>query len=214
MEFTIKAEPREVTKKKVKQLRNQGLVPAAIYGFNGNVNVQFVEKEFAKVLSKAGHTSVVELDLGGKNHNVIIDEVQINPVTREIKHVSLREVNMKVEITADVPFEIQGEELSPAVKEQSSLIILSTPSVEVRGLPKSIPHAITIDVSALAAGDTITLKDIKLPEGLELVRAEDIDMTVVTTTSALQEEVEINVNEAMAEATAEPAATEEKVEEK
>jgi len=211
MSFKIKAEPREVLKKKVKSLRNAGYVPAGIYGFNGNHNIQLNEAEFSKLFKSAGHTSVVEVDLDGKNHNVLIDEVQINPVTRITTHVTLREVNVKVEISAEIPFELTNEDISPAVKEQSSLVILSVPAVLLRGLPKNLPSSIVIDASQINAGDTILLKDIKLPEGIELVHEDQLELTIVTTASAIQEEVELNVNEAIAEASA--AADAEKVEE-
>lgn len=189
--YTLKAEPRDVLRKKVKQLRKAGKLPAAIFGFNGNSNVQLDAKEFTRVFHSAGETSVVEVDLGGKNHNVLISEVQFNPLTREYTHASLREVNMKVEITATVPFELVGDETSPAVKEEEHLIILAKNEIEVRGLPKNMPHAIVIDVSGMHAGDTILVKDITLPEGIELLHEEEKEDTAVTTSTAAMKEVAI-----------------------
>lgn len=212
MELKINASPRDLTKKKVKTLRKEGLVPAAIFGFQGNSNVQVNQIEAKKAFIEAGHSSVVTLDLGGNSHNVLFDDIQFNPVTRDFTHISFREVNMNEEITAVVPFELTGEEESPAVKDEDSLIILAIPEVELRGLPKNIPSEITIDVSSFHTGDTLTLSDIKLPEGLEVVHKDQLEEVFVTTASAVQEEiVEMkSIEEVQAEAASEESA--EKVE--
>lgn len=202
MELTINAQNRQIVKKQVKSLRKQGLVPAAIFGIKGNKNIQLDEKEFTKVFIAGGHTSLVKIVVDGTTHNVLVDEVQMNPVTRNINHVSLREVDMNEEITAEIPFELVGEEVSPAVKEDNSLVILSIPQVLLRGLPNNLPSTITIDVSSMKAGDTVTLKEIKLPDGITVVHEEELEMTIVTTASAVQDEIEVNVNEAIAEANA------------
>ncbi len=209
--YTLNAQPRDVLKKKVKLLRQAGFIPAAIFGYKGNENIQIDAKEFSKLYDQAGHTSVIEVDVNGTKHSVIIDEVQMNPATREYTHVSLRELRMDVEITAEIPFELIGDEESPAVKDEQSLVILSVPSVELRGLPKNLPQEIKIDVSGFHAGDTIILKDVKLPDGVELVHAEeeDLEMTIVTTTSAIQEEIIEDVNAAIEEAVAEGEQAEE-----
>jgi large subunit ribosomal protein L25 len=179
MEFKINAQPRTLTGKKVKTLRKQGLVPAGIYGFKGNVNVQLSRDEFTKLFKEAGHTAVIQLDLEGKKHNVIVDEVQMNYVEREITHVTLREVNMNVEISAEIPLELVGEENSPAVKEESSLIILTKSEVLLKGLPSDLPQKITIDVSNFKAGDTLTLKDISIPSTVTVVHEEELEATYV-----------------------------------
>jgi large subunit ribosomal protein L25 len=192
MEHKINAETRDLTKKKVKQIRKEGKIPAAIFGFQGNTNVTLPNYEFNKVFREVGHSLVISVELSGKKHNVLIDEVQINPVTREYAHVSLREVNMKEEISAVVPFELVGEEESPAVKDEDSLVILSVPEIEVKGLPADLPSEIKIDVSGFHAGDTLQLKEIKLPEGIALVHHDEeaLEEVIVTTASAIQEEVE------------------------
>lgn len=199
--YTIKAEPREVLKKKVKQLRKAGLIPAAIYGYKGTLNVQLDLKEFTKLYASASHTGIVDVVVDGKKHTIIIDEVQFNVVTGYYTHVSLRELRMDEEITAEIPLELSGADESPAVKDETSLVILSTQSIELKGLPRALPQEIVIDVSGFHAGDTIILKDIKLPEGVELVIGEDeemLEMVIVTTASAVQEEIIEDVDSATA----------------
>jgi large subunit ribosomal protein L25 len=197
----LKAENREVTGKKVKTLRKDNLTPAAIFGYKGNFNVQVDTKELIRVYSDAGHTTVVDIEVGDATHSVIINEVQINPVTRIPTHVSLREVRMDVEITAEIPFLLTGADESPAVKDQEQLVILSRNFIELKGLPRKLPSEITIDVSGFNAGDTITLKDIELPDGITLIQEgeEALEEVIVTTTSAIQEEIIENIQEAIDE---------------
>jgi large subunit ribosomal protein L25 len=202
MEIKLNASSREVTKKKVKSLRKERILPAAIYGYRGNFNIQLNHDEFAKSFKKVGHTGLIDLNIGDDVHTVLVDEVQINPMTRDFIHVSLREVRMDVEINANVPLELVGEEVSPAVKEEQSLIVLTQPTIEVSGLPRSIPNEIKINVESFHAGDTIQVKDLTLPQGVELVRKEDAEIVIVTTTSAVQDEIIEDVNAAIAEAVA------------
>lgn len=187
--ISLKAQDRELTKKKVNRLRKEGLVPAAVFGFKGNTNLQVNAKEFGKVYSEAGTTALIELTTEAGKHNVYVDEVQINPATRSFLHISFREVRMDEEMTSTVPFVLVGAEESPAVKDQQMLVLLSENEIELRGLPANLPAELTIDVSAFNAGDTIVMKDIKLPEGVALVREEDGEKVIVTTTSAIQEEI-------------------------
>lgn len=202
MDLKLNASQREVTKKRVKQLRNQKILPAAIYGYNGNKNIQLPLEEFTVAFKKVGYTGLVDLSLDGGTHTVLIDEVQINPVTRDFTHASLREVRMDQEINSDVPFELIGDEVSPAVKEEQSLVVLTQNTIELSGLPRALPQKLEIDVSGFHAGDTLLMKDIKLPAGVELVRSEDEEIVIVTTTSAIQKEIIEDVNAAIAEAVA------------
>ncbi len=219
MEFKLQAQQRDIIKKKVKNLRSQGLIPAAVFGYKGNFNVQLNQKIFEKMFPQAGHTSIVQVELNEKIHNVLIDEVQIDPVSRNTRHVSLREVRMDEEITVQVPLELVGEEASPAVADEDQLIILTVNEIEVRGLPGNLPTEIKIDVSGFHAGDTITLDQIKLPEGVHLVEHLQGDEeteereypTMVTTVGATQTEEELKIEPSGAELEAqedEGAATE------
>ncbi len=201
MEHKIKAETRSIVGKKVKKIRNAGYIPGAVYGFKGLFNLQISTKEFTKLYDDVGTTAVVEVDIAGKNHNCYIGEVQMDPVSREYMHVSFREVNLNVETTSTVPFVLHGQDESPAVKEEESMIILSMDEIELRGLPKNLPEEIELNVSGFHAGDTITVEEIKLPEGVELVHdeKEDRQRVVVTTASAVQDEEEIDVQAATEE---------------
>jgi large subunit ribosomal protein L25 len=202
MSLKITSQIRNDFGKKVKKLRRNGLVPAAIYGYHGTYNVQVPQKEFAKMFAEASHTAIVEIELEGKKHSCYVEEAQMDYISGEYTHVSFKEVNLNVETTAEIPFELVGAEESPAVKDQDSVIILSKTEITLRGLPKDLPQVITVDVSKMNAGDTIAVSDITFGEGVELVHEEDKVEIVATTASATQAEVEVDVDAAMAEVTA------------
>ena len=198
-QYKLKAQKRDITKKKVKNLRKSGFIPAAIFGYNGNFNIQLDSKEFNKIYDEAGNTSVVDIDLDGKTHSVYISEVQMNPVTREWIHASLREIKMNEEITASIPLVLVGAEESSAVKDEKMLIILLVNEIELRGLPRQLPSEITLDVSGFHANDTLTVKDIKLPTGVTFVHEDEeaMNKVIVTTASAVQAEVVEDVQAAI-----------------
>lgn len=187
---TIKAQKRQITGKKVKNLRKQGLVPAAIFGYKGNYNISVDAKEIKQAIKIAGTSKILEIILNDQKHYVYIDEIQTDPVNREIIHVSLREVQLNKEITARIPITLVGVESAPAYKEQKQLIILTQNYVELKGIPLNLPYEIQIDVSKFKANDVIHLKDISLPVGVSFVHKdeESLNQVIVTTTTAVIEE--------------------------
>ncbi len=191
--LTLQATLREVLGKKNKSLRRQGKLPSSIYGYKGNFNTVVDKKQFDSLFREAGHTTIIKLKLNDTVHNVFIDEVQIDPVTRDYIHVTFREVKMDEEITTKVPVVLINEEISIAVKEQGLIVIQVTDEIEVRGLPANIPHEIVVDVKNLRAGESISVGDIQLPEGISLVREEDKELTIATTSASTTEET-IDVN--------------------
>ncbi|MCX8035110.1 MAG: 50S ribosomal protein L25 [Candidatus Dojkabacteria bacterium] len=209
--LTLQATLREVLGKKNKNLRKQGKLPSSIYGYKGNFNIIVDKKEFEKIFDEAGHTTIVKLNMDNALHNVFVDEVQIDPVTREYIHVTFREIKMDEEITTKVPVVLINEDTSIAVKEQGLIVVQVTDEIEVRGLPEKIPHEIVVDVKDLRAGESISVGDIQLPEGISLVREEDKELTVATTSTSTTEEA-IDVNAATQEILAsQQTAKEEKV---
>lgn len=212
--LTLQAALREVLGKKNKLLRRQGQLPSSIYGYKGNFNTVVDKKEFEAIFREAGHTTIIRLSLDNTVHNVFIDEVQTDPVTRDYIHVTFREIKMDEEITTKVPVVLINEDTSIAVKEQGLIVVQVTDEIEVRGLPANIPHEIVVDVKNLRAGENISVGDIQLPAGISLVREEDKELTIATTSTSATEEA-IDVNAVTEEILAsQQAAKEEKVDDK
>lgn len=176
----LKSEKREILGKRVKTLRKQGLIPAVVYGGKeGSVPLTLELKEFKKVFKNAGETTLVRLFIddvkfsakGGPTSgwkNVLIYDVNRDYVTDEINHVDFREVKMDEKITAKVPLVFVGDSL--AITDLGGVLIKAMQEIEVRSLPSDLPHQIEVDISLLKTfDDTINVKDIKLPKGIEVL---------------------------------------------
>ena len=135
---------RTITGKKVKNLRKQGIVPANIFGdLEKSKAISLNSREFIKVYQEAGDTSVISLTLDGEklSRPVLVEEVMINPINQSMLHVSLRQVNLKEKITAEVPIELLGDLV---IKE--AVAVLLRESIEVEALPNNLPEAFEIDL--------------------------------------------------------------------
>ncbi len=167
--ITLKVDQRDVHGKKVAKLRQQGFTPGVVYGPGIDpMNVQVPEGELKKVVMAAGKHTPVHLT-GSKRRIAMIKDVDIDPVKNAIQHVSFHAVNVNDPVVAEVPVRLVGEGESEA--EKAGLVILqSLDSVEVRALPMDLPEALEASVLGLKeAGQRLTLGDVKLPEGVELV---------------------------------------------
>jgi large subunit ribosomal protein L25 len=159
-EIKLKAQKREVTGRKVKKLRQEGLVPANVYGKNTHSAALTLKKdEFAKVFGQAGETSIVKLTVEGEKEerSILIQNVQLHPLTDEPLHVDLRQIILTEKITAMIPVELTGE--APAVAQKLGILIQTVNELEVEALPMDLPEHFVVDVSNLAnVDDEVTLK--------------------------------------------------------
>ncbi len=212
--------PRDITGKKVRSLRKEGMIPAELYGHGvKNVHLVVSEKEFAKTYKKAGSSTMITLDLGKEKRPAMIHSVLRDSVRDDILHIDFYQVRLDEKIKAHVPLEFSGE--SPAVKEKSAIINRSLAELEVEAFPQDVPHTIIVDLSALIDIDqSIYVKDIILPKGV--VTDLDGDTVVATATEPISEEeliaqaapadvsgVKVESEEKKAEREAEKAAKEE-----
>lgn len=185
----LQAKTREIVGSKVKNLRKEGLIPAVLYGKGiENVNLTLNAKEFLKAYREAGESTVLDLEIDGKNKtNVLIYDIASDPVSDEIIHADLYQVDMTQEVTTDVPLVFVGE--SQAVKE-GGVLVKNMHEVEVSALPKDLPHEIEVDLSALATiDDIIKIEDIKLPTGVKITLGGD-EVVVSVTPPRSQEELD------------------------
>ncbi|MBM3281283.1 MAG: 50S ribosomal protein L25 [Candidatus Harrisonbacteria bacterium] len=187
MNFT--ASKRTITGKATKALRNEGLIPAELYGKQkDNVHLAVDKKAFSKLWKEAGESSVVTLEVDGKKHPVMIHDLSFHPVTSEIESIDFYEVNMNEEVTADVPLVFVGE--SAAVKNDGAILVKVMQSLEVEALPANLPHEITVDISSLSAiGSSIHLKDLSLPKDVKIDL--DPEAVIVTIKAQMTEEEEL-----------------------
>lgn len=195
--FQLKAEPRTLTGKKVKRLLRNGIVPGALYDGKGQAQlVQFRERELLHVLHEAGTSHLIEVEVDGKRVSTLLREVDREPITARIRHVSLWALPMDEPIETEVPIVFTGE--SDALRAGGTLVH-PIEKLTVRCLPKDIPEAIVVDLSALKEfGDAIHVRDLQLPPNVQVM--DDPDETVVTVAAPKTAEEEAAEAEAAAEA--------------
>lgn len=164
----IEAKTREARGRKTTALRAEGLVPAVMYGFETEPkNIVVDRNAFIKVYDQAGESTVVDLEIDGKQHPVLIAEIQRDPLTDFITHADFRRVDPKRKIEADIPLKLVG--VAPAVKELGGTLVQSLEEVEVMSLPDALVSEIEVDVTKLTTfDDVIRVKDIVIPEGIEI----------------------------------------------
>lgn len=164
----IEAKTREISGRKTAALRMSGLVPAVMYGFETEpVNIELDRNAFVKVYDQAGESTLVDLEISGKMHPVLIAEIQRDPLTDFITHADFRRVDTKRKIEAEIPLKLVG--IAPAVKELGGTLLQTLEEVEVMSLPDALVHEIEVDVTKLVTfDDVIRVKDIVVPAGIEI----------------------------------------------
>lgn len=155
---------RKITGRKVRQLRQQGILPANIYGKDiKSLAVQLPTKDFKAAYTQVGETNILEVtvDKDTKSRPVLIHNVHFHPVTDDFLHADFYQVDLTKKVTVNIPIELKGE--APAVSKGGVLFQLLN-ETEVEALPTDLPDKFAIDISKLEEiGQGISLKDIKLP---------------------------------------------------
>ena len=171
--YSLAAEERELTKKSARDTRANGRVPGVLYGHGVDSKPFSVDySDFLRLIRRAGQSSLVYFDLGGKKIKVLIHKFDQDPVKDTFTHIDLMAVNLKEKTMVHIPLEFIGE--SEAVKTHGGVLNTSHDSLDIRCLPGDIPHEIKIDISVMKEiGDSITIADINLSKDLELMHLED-----------------------------------------
>jgi large subunit ribosomal protein L25 len=188
----LSARPRvEAGRNAVGKVRARGAIPAVIYGGKDAArNLEVDKKDIENLLSRAvGENILVELEIrdGGKTSNRIslIQEVQHHPVRGEIIHIDFHAVSMTEEIDAEVVLEHEGEPVG--VKTFGGLLQQNMRSLPIRCLPQNLPEIIIVDVSGLNIGESLHVRDIKLPTGVVAVPDEDLTVFLVSEPTVAEE---------------------------
>jgi large subunit ribosomal protein L25 len=166
--FTITAKKRE-GETKLDMLRKAGEIPAVFYGAGKkNTPISLSLVEFKKVWREAGESSAVLIKILGGDVDVLIHEVQVDPVTDEPIHVDFLAIDMKKKIRVEVPLVFEG--VSNAVKSGIGNLVKVLYEVEIEALPADLPHNLVVDISPLESLENqIFVSDIKVPRGVTVI---------------------------------------------
>ena len=150
--ITIKGSEREsVGKVATKAIRNAGAVPCVIYGGKQVVHFSAEEKAF-KTLVYTPNAHTVEIDLGGKKFNAILQEIQVHPVSDQILHIDFYQITDDKEITMEIPVRVIGT--SPGVL-LGGVLRLNKRKLKVKAFPKNLPDFLDADITPLEMGNKL-----------------------------------------------------------
>lgn len=183
------------TKENLDKLREAGELPAVFYGMgNLSTSISIPKNEFKKIWRKAGESSTVKITTPTKVIDVLIHDVQVNPVTEEPIHVDFLVIDMNKAIQVEVPLEFTG--VSEAVKSGLGTLVKVLHEVEVEALPKDLPHNFTIDISSLTGLDSqILVSNIILPKGVKMItKGEEVVASIAVQKEEKEETTPIDLS--------------------
>ncbi len=188
--LVIKATPRDI-KENLISLRKKGNIPAVFYGSGKkSTSISIPNIEFKKIWRQAGESSTVKISTGNSDIDVLIHEVQVDPVTSEPIHVDFLAIDMDKKIQVEVGLVFEG--VSNAVKNGLGNLIKVLHEIEIEALPKDLPHNLIVDISKLETlEDVIIVSDIKLPTGvIAITNGTDVVASIVEQVEEKEEVVE------------------------
>lgn len=194
MKLTVQV--RTATGKEVKKLRREGQLPAVVYGktLETPVLLSCLKNDFIKVYRTAGYSTPIEL-VGGVDQLVLLQDMQLDPVSDEVLTVDFLAVNKNEKVSASVPVVLVGESKVEKLNEGKVQQVKDT--VEVEAFPQDLPHNIEVDLAQIeTANDVIFVKDLKLSDKVKVL--DDGEQPVITVVE-FSDEAEAESEEAGAE---------------
>lgn len=201
--------------KKLGALRAEGQIPSVVYGEGEPITTSSAYNETEKVLHEVGYHSPVDLEIDGKHQLAIVKNVAINPVSRRIMNIEFQAINADEVVEATTPIKVINFDQSEAAKLHYGILQVLE-EVEIKAKPSDLPEELTIDGSKLANTESkLTIADLVLPKGVELVDKELKPTTVIANVydPAAEAAARDAEDEADTTSSTEEAATDEKVSE-
>ena len=200
----LKAEKRDVIGKQVKAMRRAGKLPAVIYGRHTDPIVVSLDGHSASlVLGRLTSSSLVTIELDGKEYPALVREKQRDYIKNRLLHVDFLTVSLTETLRASVAVNLVG--VSAAVKDYNAVLVTNLQSLEVECLPTDLPERIDIDISVLARpGDGIRVRDVKVSDKVRLLDDPDTMVAVATFAKVEEEAAAVPGAEGVAPAEAEP----------
>ena len=196
LELTVNK--RDITGKKVRFLRRQGITPVHLFGHGiESLALQCEKVKIEQVLKQAGKATLISLkvDEEKKARSVVVRDVSRDPLKGELIHVDLYQVKMKEKVKIEIPIVLTGE--SPLLKSKGNVLMQELHALTVECLPSKIPTSIEVDISSITKSEeTIRVKDIDMRD--EVVILNDLELVVVNIIAQRSEKLEEEVTVAKA----------------
>ena len=192
----LEAQKREASGKgAARGMRRAGNLPGVLYGRKNEViPIQINARGFQDFLHNYGENTFINLEIADHGtENVMVKEIQRDPVSNQLLHTDLLRISMDEPITSPVPITLVGA--APGIREGG---ILEFPhrQLTLHCLPTLLPEEIEVDINGLAIDDRISVEDVSLPEGIEVL--DDLNTRIVAVVPPkIEEEPEVEAEEGM-----------------
>ncbi len=172
-----------------RRLRITGRTPGIVYGGTGEPLLIEVDHNalFHAIKKEAFHASILEMELGGATHKVLLRDLQMHPYKPQVQHIDFQRVEATTRMTVKVPLHFSGEENSSAVKAEKCLVNHVVNELTVSCFPADIPEFIAVDLSGMKKGHSLHVNDITLPKGVKVVTKGQVN-PVIASVTAIEEE--------------------------
>lgn len=176
----LKATKRDVTGKQVKAMRREGRLPAVIYGRHLEpISISLEAHGAGLALSKVTASSLVTIDVDGKEYPALVRERQRDYIKGDLTHVDFLAVDMNEKLRTSVGLVFVG--VSPAVKDYNGILVHNLERLEVECLPGDLPERINVDIAMLKQiGDLIRVRDVTVSDKIRILADPEETIAVVT----------------------------------
>lgn len=172
-----------------RRLRITGRTPGIVYG--GTAEPILIEIDhnalWHAIKKEAFHGAILEMELAGKEHKVLLRDLQMHPYKQQVQHIDFQRVEARTRMTVKVPVHFSGEEESPAVKTENCIVNHVLTEMTVSCFPADIPEFIAVDLSALTKSSSLRVKDVSLPKGVKAVAKGQVNPVMVSVTPIVEE---------------------------
>jgi len=166
-----------------RRLRNAAKVPGIVYGAGTPKMIELDHNALFFALKKeAFHSSILEMELAGKVEKVLLRDFQMHAWKPIVMHIDFQRVDDTTRLRKKVPLHFSGEENSPAVKTDHCLVSHVATEIEVECLASQLPEFINIDLSGLLKGQSLHASDLKMPDGIKVVKHGTLNPVIVSVT--------------------------------
>ncbi len=178
-------------KEAAKKARKEGFIPAVIYSKDFNIPIKLPHASLRSLRSiHFSESTVIDMEIEGYKEdsntiNVLVKDVQHNPLTEEVIHIDFVKVSLEERIRVNIPVVLKGE--CKGVKEGGVLEQMLW-EVEIEALPLDIPEKVELDVSSLGIGDSLHVRDLTFAGNIKVI--EDASETIVTVVAKHEEAAE------------------------
>jgi large subunit ribosomal protein L25 len=154
-----------------RRLRNTGKTPAIVYGGEGQPQLVEIDHNalWHALKKEAFHSSILDMEVGGKSSKVLLRDVQMHPYKQQVLHIDFQRVDARTKLHMKVPFHYVKAEESQAVKFEHCVVNHVMSELDISCLPADLPEFIEVDLSGLKKGMTLHLNDVALPKGVTAV---------------------------------------------